>query len=561
MFQAMKNIPKWYSLAARLSVIALTFAMIISILMIANYLQTKSVDPLNSQALNQLMLKLQKEPENQALKEQIRALDLLARRAYFTNQWQIRTGSLILFISILVFLVALKYMNSMKTRFPDLENDPVTGRTWLSGILARRYLTYIGLGLFGLALLAGIFSESELINDIETGSEPNSFATLGDLRNNWPSFRGAEGNGIAYQKNIPLYWNGETGENIVWKTPMPKPGFNSPIIWQDLIFLSGADKTGQEVYGINRQTGKIKWQASLNDIPGSPAKKPKVSGDTGYAAPSMVTDGQRVYVIFATGDIAALDFNGKQVWAKNLGKPDNHYGHSSSLQIYKNILLVQYDHNDGNYLIGLNVLNGVELYRTERDVQISWASPLLIDSEDEAQLILNSNPFVISYNPQNGKELWRVECMDGEVGPSPAYADGIVYVVNEFAILAAISLEGQPEVIWDYEDDLSEVASLLATPEYLIMATSFGPVTCFNAKTGEVYWMHEFEEGFYSSPMLAGGHVYLMDINGVTYIFKPDREFKLENQAPLDEKAMTIPAFMDGNIYIRGTENLYCVGK
>jgi outer membrane protein assembly factor BamB len=561
MFQVKNNIPKWFSLASRLSVIALVFAIILSILMIANYLQTKSIDPLNSQALNQLMLKLQKEPENQALKEQIRALDLLARRAYFTNQWQIRTGSLILFISILIFLAALKYMNSMKTRFPDLENEPATGRTWLSGILARRYLTYIGLGLFGLALLAGIFSESEFINDAEIASGLNSYATLADLQNNWPSFRGAEGNGIAYQKNIPLYWNGETGENIVWKTPIPKPGFNSPIIWQDLILLSGADKTGQEVYGINRQTGKIKWQVSLNDIPGSPAKKPKVSGDTGYAAPSMVTDGQRVYVIFATGDIAALDFEGKRVWAKNLGQPDNHYGHSSSLQIYKNILLVQYDHNDGNYLIGFNVLNGAELYRTERDVQISWASPLLIDSENEAQVVLNSNPFVISYNPQNGKELWRVECMDGEVGPSPAYADGMVYVVNEFAILAAISLEGKPEVIWDYEDDLSEVASLLATPEYIIMATSFGPVTCFNAKTGEVYWMYEFEEGFYSSPVLAGGHVYLMDINGVTYIFKPDREFKLANQAPLDEKAMTIPAFMDGNIYIRGTENLYCVGN
>ena len=559
MLDQIKKTPKWYALASRLAIIALSVAIILSILMIANYLQTKSIDPLNNQALNHLLLELQKDPGNQALKEQIRALDLLARRAYFTNQWQIRTGSLILFISLLTFLLAIKYMNSLKTRYPDIDKDTASIQSWLSKFLARKYLAYIGAGLFGLALLAGIFSESELTPDAITGTD--SYASLTDLRNNWPSFRGSEGNGIAYQKNIPVSWNGETNENILWKTPVPKPGFNSPIIWQDLIFLSGADKTGQEVYCFDRHSGELKWQTTLNDIPGSPAKKPKVTNDTGYAAPGMVTDGERVYVTYATGDIAALDFAGKIIWSKNLGQPDNHYGHSSSLLVFKNILLVQFDHNDGNQLLGLNVLSGAEMYRTERDVQISWASPLLIDIEGDPQLVLNSNPHVTSYNPQTGKELWRVECMDGEVAPSPAYADNMVYAVNEFAILAAISLDGTPEVVWETEDDLSEVASLLATAEYLIMATSFGPVTCFNAKTGEVYWMHEFDEGFYSSPVLAGNNIYLMDMNGLTNIIELNSEFKLIRQSPLGEEATTIPAFMDGRIYIRGTENLYCIGN
>ncbi len=559
MFQAMENSPRWYDLASKLAIVALVVAVILSILMIANYLQTKSIDPLNSKALNQLMLQLQKDPQNAELKEQIRALDLLARKAYFTNQWQIHTGGLILFISVLTFLAALKYMNSQKKRFPDLESESTTGRNWLSGILARKYLAYTGLAILTLALLTGILSESELTRDAEP--ELQNYASLEELRANWPSFRGAEGNGIAYQKNIPITWNGETGENILWKTAIAKPGFNSPIIWQESIFLSGADKTGQEVYCYDRQSGNLKWQISLNDIPGSPAKKPKVTNDTGYAAPTMVTDGQRIYVIYATGDVAALDFEGNSIWEKNLGQPDNHYGHSSSLLIYKNILLVQFDHNEGNFLLGLNVLNGAELYRIERDVQISWASPLLIDSEGDPQIVLNSNPYVISYNPQTGKELWRVDCMDGEVAPSPTYADGMVYVVNEFAILAAISLDGQPQIVWEVEDDLSEVSSPLAMAGYVFMATSFGPVTCFDAKTGEVLWMHDFDEGFYSSPILAGGNIYLMDMDGVTFIIKPDREFKLVNESPLGEKAMTIPAFMDGRIYIRGIENLYCIGN
>jgi outer membrane protein assembly factor BamB len=429
----------------------------------------------------------------------------------------------------------------------------------LSGVLARKYLSYIGISLFGLALLTGILSDTQL--DSDSAMEPASFVSLADLRSNWPSFRGAEGQALVYHTNIPMQWNGESGEHILWKSVVPKPGFNSPIIWQDNLFISGADKTGQEVYCYDRHSGKLKWQAILNDIPGTPEKKPKVTNDTGYAAPTMATDGERVYVIYATGDIAALDFAGNTIWSKNLGQPDNHYGHSSSLLVYKNILLVQFDHNEGNYLLGLNVLSGAEMYRTERDVQISWASPLLINYEGDAQLILNANPHVISYNPQTGKELWRVECMDGEVAPSPAYADGMVFVTNEFAVLAAIKLDDPPAVVWETEDDLSEVSSLLATPEYLIMATSFGPVTCFNAKTGEVYWMHEFEEGFYSSPVLAGKHIYLMDMNGLTHIIELGREFNLLSQAPLGEEAMTTPAFMDGRIYIRGMENLYCIGK
>ncbi len=560
MIPAIENVPKWYALASKLAVIAIVVAVILSILMIANYLQTKSVEPLNNQALNQLMLKLQQDRNNEVLRDQIRALDLLARRAYFTNLWQIRTGGFILFVSIVICISALKYMNSLKKRFPDLEKEPVSN-TWLYGAQARKYLSYTGIGIFGLALIAGILSESELSYDPDAGAQASSYATLVDLRANWPSFRGAEGNAVVYHKNIPISWNGETGENILWKTPVPKPGFNSPIIWQNSIFMSGADKSGQEVYCFDRQTGQIKWQAELNDIPGSPAKKPKVTKDTGYAAPGMATDGERVYVLFATGDIAALDFEGNRIWSKNLGQPDNHYGHSSSLQIYKNILLVQFDHNEGNFLLGLNVLTGTEFYRTERDVQISWASPLLIDSFGEPQLILNANPYVTAYHPQTGKELWRVDCMGGEVAPSPAYADGMVYVVNEFAILAAITLDGTPRVIWEYEDDLSEVSSPLATPDYLIVATSFGPVTCFNAKTGEVYWMHEFEEGFYSSPVLVDELVYLMDMSGVTHVFELNREFKLVAQSPLGETGMTIPAFMDDRIYIRGDKNLYCIGR
>jgi len=150
--------------------------------------------------------------------------------------------------------------------------------------------------------------------------------------------------------------------------------------------------------------------------------------------------------------------------------------------------------------------------------------------------------------------------MQGEIAPSPAYADGMVFVVNEYARLAAIRLGETPDVAWEYIDDLSEVSSPLATENLVIMAASYGTVTCFDRKTGERLWVQEFSEGFYSSPILVGDSVYLMDMSGVMYVFKAEREFQLINRNELGERAMTIPAFMYNRIYIRGEKNLFCIG-
>ena len=114
---------------------------------------------------------------------------------------------------------------------------------------------------------------------------------------------------------------------------------------------------------------------------------------------------------------------------------------------------------------------------------------------------------------------------------------------------------------WEYIDDLSEVASPLATKDIVIMAASFGAVSCFESKTGERLWTQDFDEGFYSSPILVGDSVFLMDISGVTYVFKAEKEFQLLSKNELGESVMTIPAFMHNRIYIRGEKNLFCIGE
>jgi outer membrane protein assembly factor BamB len=306
--------------------------------------------------------------------------------------------------------------------------------------------------LIWVALVAGFFCGNTLA---QTNGDPSTEA----ISKNWPAFRGPGGLGKASQSQAPLTWNQTPGENILWKTRIPKPGFSSPIIWDHYIFLSGSDEENQVVYCFDTETGNIVWESQVNDIPGSPAEPP-AARETGLAAPTMTTDGQRVAAIFGSGDLVCLDFEGSRVWAKNIGPPDNHYGHSSSLLSYGDLLMVQYDHNASQHLLAFRFDTGKLIYDTAREIKISWASPILIDTGNRTELILSSNPFVVSYDPQTGNELWRVECMAGEVAPSPAYAAGRVFVVNEYARLAAIRIGNPPALIWESYDDLSEVASL-----------------------------------------------------------------------------------------------------
>ncbi len=563
----MKNTVKtqlWYNVSRRIAIISLVFASFLGVLLVLNDIQTKQADPLKSKALNELMMRLRENPDDQALKEQIRALDLLARKAYFTHLWQIRTGAYVLFAFVLVFLAAMKLMNSFRARFPDLAENPAFEQSWIDNSLARRAIILGGLIFFGYAFALGLRARDDLgdivVFEKKAPGEAPSYAAPEEMQKNWPNFRGPNGVGVAYADSAPIQWNGSSGDHILWKTEIPVPGFNSPIVWEKKIFLSGADRKIQVAYCVDADTGSILWQKEIDNVPGSPEKKPENTADTGLAAPTMATDGVRVFVIFGTGDAAALDFEGNLIWAKNLGVPENHYGHSSSLITWRNLLLVQYDQNTGGHLIALDSKSGELIYDQRREIDISWASPILVNTGTRDEVILNSSPAVVSYDPATGRELYRVDCMSGEVAPSLAYADGMVFAVNANAKLAAIPLDGTPKVLWESKEDLSEVSSPLATRDFVFVAASYGTISCFDSKTGERYWYEDLPQGFYSSPILAGNNIYLMDRDGLMYIFKPGKKFDLVNTCELGENAVAVPAFMPGRIYIRGFKHLYGIG-
>ncbi|WP_319481742.1 PQQ-binding-like beta-propeller repeat protein [uncultured Draconibacterium sp.] len=396
---------------------------------------------------------------------------------------------------------------------------------------------------------------------VETKPAAASFGmTLAEIQKNHNSFRGPLSQGVITHKNIPTEWDGAAGTNVIWKAEVPKHGFNSPIIWGDKLFVSGADNNSREVYCYNRNDGKLLWTGVADNISGSPATPPRVTDDTGLSAPTLTTDGKAVFAIFGTGDVIAFDMNGKRLWARNLGVPDNHYGHSSSLITWNGKLLVQYDTNRGGKVMALDNKTGETVWETVRNSKISWASPVLAEVDGKYQLVLTADPIVAGYDVETGEELWSVECMMGEVGPSVGYDDGIVVAANEYARMVAIDIRTH-ETLWEDDFYLPEASSVLAHDGLVYVATSYGVFVCYDLKEGELLWEDDFGSPVYSSPVYADGKVFLMDNDGVMRIYEFGRELKKISENELGEMSGPTPAFADGRIYIRGLEHVFCIGK
>lgn len=578
---------------SRTAWIAGIFALSICILLIFNYLQFKKTDPVNMTVMNTLVERLYENPDDATLRDQIRSLDLLWRKAYFTSQWQIRVGGMFLLAAVALVIISLQVIEYRRKINPVIIPGQVDemmvqnqkARKWIIAgggailmvavvfaFLASRDLTQ----KFGSPLTQGstemvvaadtasnvIMPEQETDSvagavEVPETAKVDSAAIIKVSTDNFPNFRGNGGAGIVSKSNVPSNWDGTSGKNIKWKTAIPLPGFSSPVVWGDKIFLTGGNSSKQEVYCVDSNSGKILWTIPV----GKPeTKKPKVSPETGHSAPTPVTDGKAVYAIFSTGDIAAIDFEGKKLWEKDLGLPKNHYGHSSSLLIYKESVIVQYDQTGSPKVMALSVKDGKTIWSTDRPVKVSWASPILVNTGKRNELILVAEPYVASYNPANGKELWKIECIGGEVGPSLGYANGIAFTVNEYSKLCAVKVGDEPSILWENADLLSDIPSPVANDKYLFMVTSYGILVCFDAVSGEKYWEHDFGNPVYSSPMLVNGKLYLLDRQGTMHIIASDKEYKSLGEAKLGEKSACTPAFTNGRIYIRGDKNLYCIG-
>lgn len=385
----------------------------------------------------------------------------------------------------------------------------------------------------------------------------------------WPRFRGADGSGIASDVALPPSWDAATGQGIIWQAALPRPGANSPVIWNDHLFVTGADEKTREVYCLDTASGRRLWTAAIafGEATDPPLRLHEM---TGYAAPTGATDGERFYAVFPTGHVAALDFSGALVWQRHFPMHEDIYGHSSSLVLHGNLLYVQIDLGKPDigksHLVALNRLTGDTVWDIPRPVQGSWTTPIVINTGAREELITSAKPWVIAYNPVTGEEYWRVRCVEGDSAPSPIFANGLVMVANIYAELTAIRPGGQGDVTethvaWSVRGQLPDICSPLSDGKLVFTLASDGLLSCYDAVQGDQLWTENLPGRFRSSPALAGDKLILFSETGDAFVLAAAREFRQLGAGRLGEAVYSTPAFAGGRMFVRGQQHLFCIGN
>ncbi|MHC4437891.1 MAG: PQQ-like beta-propeller repeat protein, partial [Planctomycetota bacterium] len=565
--QKVEATSSWYRCAVAAAVLSAVFSIVICAFMLMNYGRSKMVGTAEETAMADLRLEIRSKPDDEQLLSRIRQFDLLLRQQRIRAIERSRKGSYLLLSGVVVFVISLRSAIAFKKKPPfpqpgaDQLKEQVTNAKLARWAVAG-CLVILGLGSLFLATRSKI-------DFAIAGAADTASSNMDDIARYWPSFRGPNGAGISNHTNVPSKWDGKTGEGILWKTKIPLPGHNSPVVWGNRIFLSGGDPNELAVFCFDADSGKLLWKGDVTREPLKEGEEPLDPEDTGWAAPTAVTDGKHVYAMFVTGDIVCFDFNGKKIWQKNLGTPENHYGHASSLAIYKNLVLIQYDQgiadDEISAMIALDGFTGEIAWQTKRPVDCSWTSPIVARIDDQFQIITCSSPWVTAYEPNKGTELWRANCLSSELGASPIYAGGFVFAIVPYEKLVAIRPNGKGDVTethiaWVSEEGGPDICSPVSNGKSIFMLASEGLLECYNVSDGKKLWEKELDEYFMASPSLVGNNLYLLSEKGAMFIAEVGTEYKELAKCELGEKCHASPAFADGRIYIRGVEHLYCIG-
>ena len=565
-----ENAAQQRQLAQAIAVVGMIFTLVFLALMIVNgYRQYVSVPKADANMTVEKQQLLQ-QTNNEALINTIREQDRIVRADKLRQIDFTGMASLMLLLSAAVAIGALKRLAYLKgiAPLPCADNEEPSHRLRLGA--SRIALVMVVVLLAAGALLLGQQAPSGWVSQTKTAGKAD-YASPKELAKNWHRFRGFAGAGVTSLTDIPTKWDGAGGTGILWKTQIPLPGQNSPVVWKDRIFLSGASYEKREVYCFDASSGKIIWTGEVPTAPGGAAAL-NITADTGLAASTVATDGARVYAIFPTGDLGAFDFEGHLLWHKSLGVPKNIYGHAASLEAWQGRVLVQYDQanpEDGrSHLYAFDGATGDMAWDAKRPVANSWSTPIVAQAGKDYQLITAADPWVIAYDPNDGKEIWRAKCIGGSVAPSPILAGDQVIAVYPGNKSVAIRTGGTGDitathVAWANEDVAPEIGSPVADDHRIYFIDTYGTLYVLNNKDGKLLYQHDFDnENVKASPTLVAGKLYVLALSGTMFIGTPgDKEFTLEAKNALGEECNASPAFMAGRIYIRGTNYLYCIGK
>lgn len=408
----------------------------------------------------------------------------------------------------------------------------------------------------------------------------------------WPQFRGPAARGFADGQDLPTSWSVEDGSNIRWKTAIPGIGHSSPIVWGRHLFVTTAVSPEDEelvlgdeggigladdsaalswrLYCLDAATGEIRWQREA--YAGVPRATRHVKSSQANSTPA--TDGRVVVAIFGSEGLKAYDFDGEELWERDLGvldpglygDPTSHWGYASSPVIHDGLVFVQVDRHANSYLAAYRLEDGEPVWRIERDEKPVWATPTVHRGEKRDQLIVIGGDWDRGLDPRTGRELWRF-ARDYEVKtPTPVVSGDLVILAGGYRAtpLQAVPVDATgtiTEAVWTSEPGGPYTPTPIVYGDQVFFARNTGVLTVLSLETGEVVHRSRLGGNFSASPVASDGKIYLSAEEGVVSVVSAAREPEILAQIDMGEPLMASPAIADRTLFVRTTSHLYAIGK
>ena len=396
---------------------------------------------------------------------------------------------------------------------------------------------------------------------------------------NWPQFRGPDGNGHARATGLPTNWS--ESQNVVWKTPIHDRGWSSPVIYGNQIWLTTATKDGRQLFALclDKQTGRIIRDIKLFEV----AQPQYAHPFNTYASPTPVIEDGRVYITFGSPGTACIDTKTfKVIWERRDIECNHFRGAGSSPILFRNLLLMHFDGSDHQFVIALDKRTGKTVWQTKRSVDYrdldekgqpaaegdfrkAFATPHMAMINGQWEMISLGSRAAYGYEPMTGRELWRVEeHAQFSASTRPVLGHGMIFFPTGFSAgqLFAVRAGGRgvitdSHVAWKLKRGVSNKPSILLIDDLIYMISDAGILNCVEAKTGQLVWLKRIGGEFSASPIYADGRIWLFDEEGKATVIKPGRAFELVAENKLDEGCLASPAVSGKALFVRTRTHLY----
>jgi len=379
----------------------------------------------------------------------------------------------------------------------------------------------------------------------------------------WPQFRGPEGQGHASARNLALEWS-ET-KNIVWKVPIPGNGWSSPVIQGDRIWLTTAVDEGRSLRAIclRRKDGSILYDLEVF----RQEEVGPIHSKNSHASPTAVLEGDRIYVHFGAFGSACLRTDGTILWKTQL-QYEHRHGPASSPVLFQDVLIYNCDGTDIQFVTALDKYTGKVRWKKLREGRMSYSTPLTIDVEGKPQVVSTGGDQVVTYDPRSGEEIWWLRYDGFSLVPRPVYGLGLVFICSGYGapVLYAIRPDGKGDVTkshvaWSVRRGvpLNPSPLLIGTELYLI--SDRGIASCLDGKTGKIYWQERLGGQFSASPIYADDRIYCLNEEGETTVIRPGTEFKKLRTNQLAGRTLSSMSVHGRAIYLRTDHHLYRIEK